>query len=192
MCCRLDNQCNEAVFERVLFFFFSSRRRHTRCSRDWSSDVCSSDLKLDPETIFTAVANVHRRCRGAYAVVALIAGYGLLAFRDPFGIRPLVFGRNHTDEGAEYLVASESVALTAFGFELVRDVQPGEAIFIEEGGTFHSRQCAAKPVLAPCIFEYVYLARPDSVIDGVSVYESRLHMGRHLAEKIRRTMPRLG
>ncbi|HEX9571480.1 MAG TPA: amidophosphoribosyltransferase, partial [Burkholderiales bacterium] len=155
-------------------------------------ELAAKGQKLDPETIFTAVANVHRRCRGAYAVVALIAGYGLLAFRDPFGIRPLVFGRNHTDGGPEYLVASESVALTAFGFELVRDVQAGEAIFIDEGGTFHSRQCAAKPVSAPCIFEYVYLARPDSVIDGVSVYESRLHMGRQLAQKIKRTMPRLG
>ena len=155
-------------------------------------ELAAKGQKLDPETIFTAVANVHRRCRGAYAVVALIAGHGLLAFRDPFGIRPLVFGRNHADGGPEYLVASESVALTAFGFELVRDVQAGEAIFIDEGGTFHSRQCAAKPVSAPCIFEYVYLARPDSVIDGVSVYESRLHMGRQLAQKIRRTMPGLG
>ena len=154
-------------------------------------ELAAKGQKLDPETIFTAVANVHRRCRGAYAVVAMIAGYGLLAFRDPFGIRPLVFGRNHSEEGAEYLVASESVALTAFGFELVRDIAPGEAIFIEEGGAFHSRQCAAKPVLAPCIFEYVYLARPDSVMDGVSVYESRLHMGRHLAEKIRRSLRHL-
>jgi amidophosphoribosyltransferase len=154
-------------------------------------ELAAKGHKLDPETIFTAVAAVHRRCRGAYAVVALIAGYGLLAFRDPFGIRPLVIGRNRTDEGPEYLVASESVALTAFGFELVRDVQPGEAVFIDEGGTFHSRQCAAKPVLAPCIFEYVYLARPDSVIEGVSVYESRLHMGRQLAAKIKRTMPGL-
>jgi amidophosphoribosyltransferase len=154
-------------------------------------ELAAKGQKLDADTIFTAVANVHRRCRGAYAVVALIAGYGLLAFRDPFGIRPLVFGRNSTDEGAEYLVASESVALTPFGFELVRDVLPGEAIFVEEGGKFHSRQCAAKQVLAPCIFEYVYLARPDSVIDGVSVYESRLHMGRKLAEKIRNRTPRL-
>jgi len=155
-------------------------------------ELAAKGQKLDPETIFTAVANVHRRCRGAYAVVALIAGHGLLAFRDPFGIRPLVFGRNQTDEGPEYLVASESVALTAFGFELVRDVLPGEAIFIDENGTFNSRQCAAKPVLAPCIFEYVYLARPDSVMDAVSVYESRLHMGRQLSEKIRRTVPHLG
>ncbi|HMH19409.1 MAG TPA: amidophosphoribosyltransferase [Burkholderiales bacterium] len=155
-------------------------------------ELAAKGQKLDPETIFTAVANVHRRCRGAYAVVAMIAGYGLLAFRDPFGIRPLVFGRNNTAEGTEYLVASESVALTAFGFELVRDVAPGEAIFVEEGGIFHNRQCAAKPVLAPCIFEYVYLARPDSVMDGVSVYESRLHMGRQLAEKIKRTAPHLG
>jgi amidophosphoribosyltransferase len=154
-------------------------------------ELAAKGQKLDPGTIFTAVANVHRRCRGAYAVVAMIAGYGLLAFRDPFGIRPLVFGRNNSAQGPEYLVASESVALTAFGFELVRDVAPGEAIFIDEGGTFHSRECAAKPVLAPCIFEYVYLARPDSVMDGVSVYESRLHMGRHLAEKVKRTAPHL-
>ena len=154
-------------------------------------ELAAKGQKLDPDTIFTAVANVHRRCRGAYAVVAMIAGYGLLAFRDPFGIRPLVIGRNRTDEGPEYLVASESVALTAFGFELVRDVQPGEAVFVDEGGTLYNRQCAAKPVQAPCIFEYVYLARPDSVIEGVSVYESRLHMGRQLAEKIKRTMPGL-
>jgi amidophosphoribosyltransferase len=154
-------------------------------------ELAAKGQKLDPETIFTAVANVHRRCRGAYAVVALIAGYGLLAFRDPFGIRPLVIGRSQTDEGTEYLIASESVALTPFGFELMRDVLPGEAIFIDEGGKFNSRQCAAKSVLAPCIFEYVYLARPDSVIDGVSVYESRLHMGRSLADKIKRTMPGL-
>jgi len=154
-------------------------------------ELAAKGQKLDPGTIFAAVANVYRRCRGAYAVVALIAGYGLLAFRDPFGIRPLVFGRNDTEEGPEYLVASESVALTPFGFEVVRDVLPGEAIFVDESGTFHSRQCAAKPVLAPCIFEYVYLARPDSVIDGASVYESRLHMGRKLAEKIQRTKPRL-
>src|SRR5262249_58086970 len=95
------------------------------------------------------------------------------------------------DEGRELLVAAESVALSAFGFELMRDVLPGEAVFIDEDGKFNSRQCAAKSVLAPCIFEYVYLARPDSIIDGVSVYESRLHMGRSLADKIRRTMPGL-
>jgi amidophosphoribosyltransferase len=152
-------------------------------------ELAAKGQRLDPDTIFTAVANVHRRCRGAYAVVAMIAGYGLLAFRDPFGIRPLVIGRSQTDEGTEYLIASESVALTPFGFELMRDVLPGEAVFIDESGKFNSRQCAARSVLAPCIFEYVYLARPDSVIDGVSVYESRLHMGRSLADKIKRTLP---
>ncbi len=154
-------------------------------------ELAANGQKLDPDTIFTAVANVHRRCRGAYAVVAMIAGYGVLAFRDPFGIRPLVFGSAESDRGTEYLIASESVALTAFGFKLVRDVAPGEAIFIDEAGTFHSRQCALNPQLYPCIFEYVYLARPDSVMDGVSVYESRLHMGRELAAKMRRTMPGL-
>ena len=119
----------------------------------------------------------------------MISGYGLLAFRDPFGIRPLIYGRAETQGGPEYLVASESVALTAFGFEPVRDVQPGEAIFVDQKGVLHARQCAANPVLAPCMFEYVYLARPDSVMDGASVYEARLNMGRHLARKILRVMP---
>lgn len=154
-------------------------------------ELAARGNRLDPETIFAAVANVHRRCRGAYAVVAMIAGYGVLAFRDAFGIRPLVFGRSMGAHGPEYVVCSESVVLASLGFELVRDIAPGEAVFIEENGAFHSRQCAKKTLLAPCIFEYVYLARPDSVIDGASVYETRLHMGRHLADKIRRTLPGL-
>ncbi len=146
----------------------------------------SVKLRLEPQTIFTAVANVHRRLKGAYAVVAMIAGYGVLAFRDPFGIRPLVIGYNETETGTEYMVASESVAVDALGYQLLRDVAPGEAVFIDEDGNFHSQQCAENPSLNPCIFEYVYLARPDSVIDGASVYETRLHMGEKLAEKIRR------
>jgi len=146
----------------------------------------ASDYQLDPATIFAAVAGVHRRCRGAYAVVAMIAGYGLLAFRDPFGIRPLVFGKSETEKGVEYLVASESVALDTLGFTLIRDVAPGEAILIQEDGSFHSCHCAPRASLNPCIFEYVYLARPDSLIDGVSVYETRLRMGQSLAEKIER------
>ena len=152
-------------------------------------ELAAKGTRLDAEKIFIAVANVHRRCRGAYAVVAMIAGYGLLAFRDPYGIRPLIFGRAETPQGPEYLAASESVALNAFGFEPVRDVAPGEAIFVDESGTLHTRQCAEKTLLAPCIFEYVYLARPDSVMDGVSVYEARLNMGRHLARKVQRTLP---
>ena len=144
----------------------------------------ATNYHLDPATIFSAVAGVHRRCRGAYAVVAMIAGYGLLAFRDPYGIRPLVFGKAETAQGVEYLVASESVALDTMGFELVRDVAPGEAILIHEDGSFHSCLCATRGSLNPCIFEYVYLARPDSLIDGVSVYETRLRMGESLAEKI--------
>ena len=146
----------------------------------------SNSYALDPATIFQAVAGVHRRCRGAYAVVAMIAGYGLLAFRDPYGIRPLVVGMSRTEQGDEYLVASESVALDVLGFKLVRDVQPGEAIFVDMDGNFYSRQCAFNPSLNPCIFEFVYLARPDSVIDGISVYETRLRMGESLAEKIAR------
>jgi len=141
------------------------------------------------ESIFQAVAGVHRRCRGAYAVVVLIAGYGLLAFRDPHGIRPLVYGQNATPEGMEYLVSSESVALDTLGFKVVRDIEPGEAIFIDLNHQLHARQCAQQPMYAPCIFEYVYLARPDTVIDGVSVYEARLAMGELLAEKVRKEIP---
>ena len=146
----------------------------------------ATNYKLDPATIFAAVSGVYRRCRGAYAVVAMIAGYGLLAFRDPYGIRPLIFGRAETDQGYEYMVASESVALDSLGFQVVRDVAPGEAIFIEQDGAFYSRQCIPSATLNPCIFEFVYLARPDSVIDGISVYETRLRMGVSLAEKIKR------
>jgi amidophosphoribosyltransferase len=141
--------------------------------------------RLDANAIFTAVAGVHRRCRGAYAIVAIIAGYGLVAFRDPFGIRPLIIGANEAMGGTEYIVASESVALEALGFSVLRDVAPGEAVYIDQTGQFHARQCAPNAVLAPCIFEFVYLARPDSMIDGTSVYESRLHMGEQLAKKIR-------
>jgi len=141
--------------------------------------------RLDPQTIFRAVAGVHRRCRGAYAVVAMIAGYGMLAFRDPFGIRPLIIGVHEGPRGPEYLVASESVALEPLGFSVLRDVEPGEAIYVDQPGRFHAQQCAANPSLNPCIFEYVYLARPDSVIDGTSVYEARLRMGAALARKIR-------
>lgn len=147
--------------------------------------------QIDPAAIFTAVSGVHRRCQGAYAVVAMIAGYGLLAFRDPYGIRPLVFGYMDTEAGREYLVASESVALDTLGFTLIRDVAPGEAIFIDEDSNFYSKQCATNPVLNPCIFEYVYLARPDSVMDGISVYEARLNMGESLADKISHDMRHL-
>jgi len=146
----------------------------------------SKGLRLDVPTIFAAVSGVHRRCRGAYAVVAMIAGYGLLAFRDSHGIRPLVVGVHETEQGPEYLVASESVALDTLGFKFLRDVAPGEAIFIDFDGNLHSRQCSEKSSLNPCIFEYVYLARPDSVIDGVSVYETRLIMGEYLADKLSR------
>jgi amidophosphoribosyltransferase len=146
----------------------------------------SVKLRLDPQTIFAAVSAVHRRVRGAYAVIAMIAGHGVLAFRDPYGIRPAVIGHNETESGTEYIVASESVAVDALGFRVLRDIAPGEAVFFDEGGNFHSQQCAEKVSLNPCIFEYVYLARPDSVIDGASVYEARLHMGEALVEKIRR------
>jgi len=151
--------------------------------------AASKGARPDDEAVFAAVRGVHRRCRGAYAVVVMIAGYGLLAFRDPYGIRPLVFGRNDTSSGTEWLVASESVALDTLGFRLVRDVAPGEAILFGIDGTMRARQCADEPVLAPCLFEFVYLARPDSVIDGVSVYEARVKMGEYLAERFRTRYP---
>ena len=141
---------------------------------------------LGPDEVFAAVTRVHQRLRGSYAVVALIAGRGLLAFRDPYGIRPLAFGR-----GAEgtVMVASESVALEGTGQVLERDVAPGEAIYVTLDGTLHAHACAPQARLSPCIFEYVYLARPDSVLDGISVYQARLNLGQTLAKRVVSTVP---
>jgi amidophosphoribosyltransferase len=144
------------------------------------------DLPLTPQHVFRAVGAVHKRIKGSYAVVALIAGHGLLAFRDPYGIRPLCFGRS-ADGGV--MVASESVALEGTGHVLERDVAPGEAIFIDLDSTLHAQQCAQAPQLYPCMFEYVYLARPDSVLDGISVYQARLNLGETLAQRVISTMP---
>ncbi len=147
--------------------------------------------KLIPtaDDIFTAIEAVHKRCRGGYAVVAMITGYGIVAFRDPMGIRPVVYGERDTPQGKEYMVASESVALDASGFKMVRDLHPGEAIYFSQEGEVSMRRCSAKTVATPCLFEYVYLARPDSIIDGISVYKSRLRQGELLAEKVLRERP---
>jgi len=146
-------------------------------------------LRLDVDDVFQAVAALHKRCRGAYAVVAMITGFGILAFRDPYGIRPVVFGERQSGQNSDFMIASESVALDVLGFDLIRDIQPGEAVFIEKNGTLHTRECVENPVHSPCIFEYVYLARPDSIIDKVSVYKARLRMGEKLADKIKRERP---
>ena len=146
-------------------------------------------LRIDENDVFEAVSGVHKRCHGGYAAIAMIVGYGVVAFRDPFGIRPVCFGYRETDEGREYMIASESVALDALGFELMRDLEPGEAIVIDTKAGIHTRQCAENPVYSPCIFEYVYLARPDSIIDDVSVYKARLRMGERLADRILEAWP---
>ncbi len=143
-------------------------------------------LDLSVDDIFQAVSGVHRRCRGAYAVVIMIAGVGILGFRDPHGIRPIVFGERKSEQGSEFMIASESVALDVLGFELIRDIAPGEAVFIEESGILHTQQCAESTDHCPCIFEYVYFARPDSIIDRISVYKARLRMGEKLAKKVQR------
>ena len=185
------NLTNQAELKLDLF---KNDRRHINTDSD--SEVLlnvlaheiqesTTGFAIDPEALFNAVAAVHRRVRGAYAVVAQIAGHGMLAFRDPFGIRPLCIGINETDKGTEYLVASESVALEGMGFRFVRDIAPGEAVFIDNDGQLYQRQCADNPSLNPCAFEYVYLARPDSILDGASVYATRLKMGEYLADKVR-------
>ncbi|MBT5387296.1 MAG: amidophosphoribosyltransferase [Porticoccaceae bacterium] len=147
--------------------------------------------KLEPSSkdIFAAVEQVHKRCRGAYAVVGLIANYGMFAFRDPHGIRPLCYGVRETAAGKEYAVVSESVVLDNLGFELIRDLAPGEALFVDKAGEVHLQQCAAESELVPCIFEHVYFARPDSLMDNISVYKCRLRMGEKLAEKLLRLKP---
>ena len=155
----------------------------------------TSTVDLDPERVFEAVERTHERIEGAYAVIAVIAGYGLLAFRDPFGIRPLILGRRPStvpgNEGKdEWVVASESLVLENGDYEVVREVEPGEAVFITTEGELHTKQCAAETQLSPCAFEYVYLARPDSVMNGISVYESRLRMGDRLADTIAKHVPR--
>jgi amidophosphoribosyltransferase len=156
-------------------------------------ELAGRDVPLTPELVFRAVRAVHKRIRGSYAVIALIAGYGLLAFRDPYGIRPLVYGVADLPAseggGQEVMLASETVALEGTGHTTVRDVAPGEALFIDMAGTVHAQQCADKPMLHPCMFEYVYLARPDSVIDGISVYQARLNLGETLAQRVINTMP---
>ncbi|MCK9396946.1 MAG: amidophosphoribosyltransferase [Methylobacter sp.] len=146
-------------------------------------------LQLSVDDVFQAVSGVHRRCRGAYAVVIMIAGVGILGFRDPHGIRPIVFGERKSEQGSEFMIASESVALDVLGFDLIRDIEPGEAVFIEESGVLHTKQCADEIDHCPCIFEYVYFARPDSIIDRISVYKARLRMGEKLAKKVQRDWP---
>src|SRR5690349_1628138 len=144
---------------------------------------------LTPAAVFDAVRQVHRRIRGSYAVVSLIAGHGLLAFRDPYGIRPLSIGEGGSAESPEVMIASESVAIEGTGHRVKRDVAPGEAIFIDLEGRVHAAQCADHPTLKPCMFEFVYLARPDSIMDGVSVYQARLNLGETLAQRVISTMP---
>ncbi|MBH98396.1 MAG: amidophosphoribosyltransferase [Rhodospirillaceae bacterium] len=174
-----------------------SDRRHLNTDSDTEVllNVFAHELGQQPgedltaDLILKSVGEVHRRCSGAYAVVAMIIGYGIVAFRDPNGIRPLVIGKRELPEGIERMVASESVALDALGFELERDVLPGEAVFIDIDGNIYSRELSDKHSYSPCIFEFVYFARPDSVIDKLSVYKARLRMGEKLAEKIKHARP---
>ena len=178
---------------------FRTDRRHLNTSSDTELlvNVLANELqqtihgdRLSPDDVFTAVTRLHGRVEGSYAAIALIAGYGLLAFRDPFGIRPLILGRRRTAAGQdEWIVSSESLVLENGDYEVVRDVLPGEAVFIDLDGALHSRECAAETRLAPCSFEYVYLARPDSIMNGIAVYESRLRMGERLADTIAKHTP---
>ncbi len=179
---------------------FDVDRRHLNTNSDTELlvNVLAHELQaqvtgddLDPDQVFAAISRLHERVEGSYAAIALIAGHGLLAFRDPFGIRPLVLGRRTTGlTGDEWVVASESLVLEAAGYETVRDVAPGEAVFISASGEMVSKQCAANPRLIPCSFEYVYLARPDSIMNGISVYEARLRLGDRLADTIARYTPK--
>ncbi|MDC1449792.1 amidophosphoribosyltransferase [Candidatus Thioglobus sp.] len=141
--------------------------------------------RINENDIFNAVTKLHKRVKGAYAAIGMIPGYGIFGFRDPHGIRPLILGERTTRNGTKYMLASESVGLTALGFKITRDVEPGEVIVIDRKGNVHSQQCSDNSILSPCIFEFVYFARPDSIIDKISVYKSRLRMGERLAIKIK-------
>ncbi len=189
------NLINAAALKRELV---AVDRRHINTESDTEVliNVLAHELQaavnavpLTPDAVFKAVGAVHKRLKGSYAVVALIAGHGLLAFRDPYGIRPLCFGEGEGPNGRELMVASESVAIEGTGHKVIRDVAPGEAIFIDLQGRLHARQCAEHPSLNPCMFEFVYLARPDSIMDGISVYQARLNLGETLAQRLVSTMP---
>tara|TARA_Y100001968_G_scaffold160451_1_gene146664 strand:- start:4596 stop:6053 length:1458 start_codon:yes stop_codon:yes gene_type:complete len=190
------NLTNTRELEKELF---RVDRRHTNSSSDTEMllNIFANELQFhskssefSPENIFDTVKSVHNRVQGSYASIALIAGYGLVAFRDPFGIRPLIIGKRISPTNTnEWMVASESLVLENNDYEIVRDVEPGETIFISTTGEFFSNQCSDKPKLFPCSFEYVYLARPDSVMNGISVYEARLRMGNLLAETIKEQIP---
>jgi len=188
------NLTNQAELAEVLI---REDRRHLNTTSDSEVllNVFASELqrvgtaRITPADVFAALNAVYRRCRGGYAVVAMIIGHGILGFRDPNGIRPLVLGERRTPRGSEWMLASESVALDSLSFKFVRDVGPGEAVFIDENGRLHTQQCVATPRHAPCIFEYVYFARPDSKIDNISVYRARMRMGDRLADKMLRERP---
>ncbi|UHJ61042.1 amidophosphoribosyltransferase [Vibrio furnissii] len=177
---------------------FEKDRRHVNTTSD--SEVLLNVLaheidtvkgNVTAEDVFRAVANVHRAIRGAYAVTAMIIGHGMIAFRDPHGIRPLCLGKREINGRTEYMVASESVALDAVGFDFMRDVAPGEAVYATFDGELFTKQCADHPVLNPCIFEFVYFARPDSFIDKISVYSARVEMGKKLGDRIKANFPEL-
>ncbi len=189
------NLTNTEELKRDLFL---EDRRHINTTSD--SEVllnilahelgCSDTLKPDAGDIFEAISAVHKRCRGAYAVVAMITDVGIVGFRDPYGIRPVIIGKREGSSGqTEYMIVSESVALDALGFEVVRDIAPGEAVFINTQGEMFSDQCATNPQRFPCIFEHVYFARPDSILDDISVYKARLRMGQKLAAKLLKERP---
>ena len=185
------NLTNAAELKKELFI---DDRRHinTRSDSEILLNVLAHELsevdhlKLSAEDVFVAVRGVHRRCRGAYGVVTMICGVGMLAFRDPNGIRPLVYGVKEGENGRQYMIASESVALDVLGYELVRDVKPGEVIFIDKHNKLHAQECSETAVLTPCLFEFVYFARPDSIIENVYVQKARMRMGNRLAKKVQR------
>ena len=176
---------------------FRADRRHINTESDseillnvFAHELQRTDkLTIDASDIFNAVRGVHQRCKGAYAVVAMITGYGIVGFRDPHGIRPIVFGKRTSKNGDEYVMASESVALHSLGFEIIGDIAPGEAAYVNIDGEMFVERCAEESVLTPCIFEHVYFARPDSIIDKISVHKARLRMGEYLAEKILKVFP---
>jgi amidophosphoribosyltransferase len=188
------NLTNASVLKKELF---TSDLRHINTNSDSEIllNIFAHELqeqgkhRIDANDIFKAVASVHQRCRGAYSAVAMIPGYCIVGFRDPHGIRPICFGKRETESGSEYMIASESVALDTLGFKRIRDIEPGEAVVVTKDGKFYSSQCAEETTQTPCIFEYVYFARPDSIIDNISVHKARQRMGEKLASKIMREWP---